>query len=67
MIRDLTAIDLFSGAGGTSLGLVQAGFNVLAALNLPNLVASTPRNRRNLRIAFLASSKWADARSGSVT
>jgi DNA (cytosine-5)-methyltransferase 1 len=31
--RRLTAIDLFSGAGGFSLGFEQAGFDVLAALD----------------------------------
>lgn len=34
MVKNLTAIDCFSGAGGTSLGLVWAGFNVLAALDI---------------------------------
>lgn len=33
MVRGLTAVDLCSGAGGMSLGLTRAGFNVLAALD----------------------------------
>jgi DNA (cytosine-5)-methyltransferase 1 len=38
---DLTAIDLFSGAGGLTLGLKQAGFRVLAGIELEDIPAST--------------------------
>ena len=38
---DLTAIDLFCGAGGLSLGLVRADFNVVAALDYWQLAVDT--------------------------
>ncbi|MGH2937403.1 MAG: DNA cytosine methyltransferase [Solirubrobacterales bacterium] len=38
-----TAIDLFAGAGGLSLGLEQAGFDVLAAVEFDPLHAATHR------------------------
>jgi DNA (cytosine-5)-methyltransferase 1 len=36
-----TAIDLFAGCGGFSLGLVRAGYKVLAAVELDNAAADT--------------------------
>ena len=47
----LTAIDLFSGAGGTSLGLQQAGFQVVAAIEInPLAVESYELNLRHVSI-----------------
>jgi DNA (cytosine-5)-methyltransferase 1 len=44
----LTAVDLFAGAGGLSLGLSDAGFDVVGAVELDNLAAETYRlNHRN--------------------
>lgn len=37
----LTAIDLFSGCGGLSLGLKKAGFKILAAVEMDELAAET--------------------------
>jgi DNA (cytosine-5)-methyltransferase 1 len=49
--RGLTAIDLFSGCGGMSLGLKQAGFNVVAAVELDELAAETyRRNHKNVML-----------------
>lgn len=39
--RALTALDLFSGAGGLSVGLRQAGFTVLGAIEISELAART--------------------------
>ena len=44
---ELTAVDLFAGAGGFSLGVCQAGFNVLAAVEFDKAAALT--YRRNHR------------------
>ena len=39
----LTAIDLFSGAGGLSLGLRKAGFSLVGAVEFDSLAADTYR------------------------
>jgi len=39
--RTLTAVDLFSGAGGLTLGLKQAGFKVLAGIEIERIPAAT--------------------------
>ena len=41
--RNLTAVDLFSGAGGLTLGLRQAGFDVLAGVEKEKVPAATYR------------------------
>lgn len=40
-MTQLTAIDLFSGCGGLSIGLKQSGFHVLAAVEADDLAAET--------------------------
>lgn len=46
-----TAIDLFCGAGGLSLGLKQAGFKVLAAVDLdPLAIKSFKANHRKTKV-----------------
>ena len=40
-IRDFNFIDLFAGAGGLSLGLEQAGFNVVFANEINSTCAET--------------------------
>jgi DNA (cytosine-5)-methyltransferase 1 len=50
--RQPTAIDLFSGAGGISLGLINAGFNVLLGSDIDEACAKT--HKRNFpRVPFL--------------
>ena len=50
-MTQLTAIDLFSGAGGTSLGLRQAGFHVVAAIEIrPLAVESYKLNLRQVSV-----------------
>jgi len=44
---DLTAVDLFSGFAGTTLGLEQAGFRMIAAVELDPLAAESYRRRQN--------------------
>lgn len=49
--RRLTAIDLFSGVGGLSLGLDQAGFAVVGAIENDGVSAETYRaNHQNVRL-----------------
>lgn len=46
--KRLTCIDLFAGAGGFSLGVSQAGFNVVAAVEIEKAACQTLRaNRTN--------------------
>src|SRR4051812_23757394 len=47
MKKKPSAVDLFSGAGGLSEGLRQAGFNVLGAVELDALACRTYRLNHN--------------------
>jgi len=44
--RKLKAIDLFAGAGGFSLGLQQAGIDVVAAVEIDKFCVDTGIDRR---------------------
>src|SRR5688572_21675716 len=58
-----TAIDLFCGAGGLSLGLKQAGFKVLAAVDLdPLAIKSFKANHRKTRVILADVRRVAAAR-----
>ena len=48
----LTAIDLFSGSGGLTLGLKQAGFRVIGAVDCDSLAAETYRENHKKTVLW---------------
>lgn len=52
MPRQPTAVDLFSGAGGLSLGVEQAGFKVVAAVELDPTAALTYAKNHRRTVVF---------------
>jgi len=74
MAEGLTAIDLYSGAGGTSLGLVRAGFDIRAALDInkeanityKNNIAITPIEKGAEDITPKEILKMARAKRGEI-
>lgn len=49
--EDLTALDLFAGAGGTGLGFSKAGFRIVAAVELDAYAAETYSRNLGSRVA----------------
>lgn len=56
-----TAIDLFCGCGGLTLGLHRAGFNVLAAVDSDPLATSTYRSNHQGKHPITADIRFVDA------